>query len=821
MPDQTIISFWHCIDTARQAAATGDLEAAVSKLEELLDKPEFERLETKRQKIAQLIATQYCLRSEKLGVDWKIAPLHPPEAIVFPQPAIIESLEYPKPGTKVELGAIQADEARNGISLVTCAMNRTENLLNALPTWLRNSEISEVVIVDWSSATPVRQELDRSGYDDSRIRVIRVEDEPRWILSYAFNIGFRVARCSQILKADADITLSEDFFVHNRIEEGRFVAGNWRNAQEHQSHINGFFFVHKRDLATIAGFNEFITTYGWDDEDIYERLVAQGIQRQDVAPNTIYHLPHSDDERIDVVISDTVSARDEFSNGTMYHIRRNRFLANVMPYWDARRIMLPVKGLVGTGGDMELRRTGWHPNPVPAHVNEDADYYALAELTSWHLGQRVWELDREKLATLTTQPATEMSRLDVEVLLAGPPGCHPASNGSLVVNLADNAPFGEGDFALALVRLVQLADLSNLALVLRANRALLPSDAPEVALKLPYVPMWHNIGAPTPVDIGELKCGLQRKAGENFQLRLDAETTVELVSMSSAPMLVSKQRRLYIDAQHGLGNRLRAIGSAAAISAATEMELVIIWQPDVHCDCRFEDLFNYDGPVLSETFIQEASEQGCDVYNYMTAEAGAHKDEPIALQEGRSIYARSAFVLNSEHSKWSTENRFIRSLQTVQAIHDLVNSVRNPNDVSAHIRMEGGKKYEHLPYEGAENWTKEDHDAIAEWRKKSHFDHFMTRLDTLIEDGQAENIFIAADLAETYLEFLDRYGDRIAYLPRNAYDRSAEQLRYAMADAILLSRVPLMLGSTWSSFSELAMRLNPERMKIEMSGKDF
>ena len=34
-------------------------------------------------------------------------------------------------------------------------------------------------------------------------------------------------------------------------------------------------------------------------------------------------------------------------------------------------------------------------------------------------------------------------------------------------------------------------------------------------------------------------------------------------------------------------------------------------------------------------------------------------------------------------------------------------------------------------------------------------------------------------------------------------------------------RAPRLLGSTWSSFSELAMRLAPEAPVIEMSGKDF
>ena len=80
---------------------------------------------------------------------------------------------------------------------------------------------------------------------------------------------------------------------------------------------------------------------------------------------------------------------------------------------------------------------------------------------------------------------------------------------------------------------------------------------------------------------------------------------------------------------------------------------------------------------------------------------------------------------------------------------------------------------------------------------------------------------MAADKPETYDAFTETYGDRVAYLPRPVYDRSAEQLRYALADALLLGSAPLLLGSSWSSFSELAMRLSPHKAEIEMSGKDF
>jgi hypothetical protein len=69
--------------------------------------------------------------------------------------------------------------------------------------------------------------------------------------------------------------------------------------------------------------------------------------------------------------------------------------------------------------------------------------------------------------------------------------------------------------------------------------------------------------------------------------------------------------------------------------------------------------------------------------------------------------------------------------------------------------------------------------------------------------------------------FQEQFGDRLAWLKRDRYDRSAEQLQYGLADAMLLGRASRLLGSTWSSFSELAMRLAPRAQLTEMSGTDF
>jgi hypothetical protein len=97
----------------------------------------------------------------------------------------------------------------------------------------------------------------------------------------------------------------------------------------------------------------------------------------------------------------------------------------------------------------------------------------------------------------------------------------------------------------------------------------------------------------------------------------------------------------------------------------------------------------------------------------------------------------------------------------------------------------------------------------------------MTRIDQLIDAGEARTIFLAADLPETYTTLSERYGDRLTVLLRDRFDRSAAQLQYALADLLLLTTANHFLASTWSSFSDLAQRLARPNRRFERSGTDF
>lgn len=281
---------------------------------------------------------------------------------------------------------------------------------------------------------------------------------------------------------------------------------------------------------------------------------------------------------------------------------------------------------------------------------------------------------------------------------------------------------------------------------------------------------------------------------------------------------------LFIDVQHGLGNRLRALASAAVIAARTDRQLVVIWHPDHHCQARMRDLFTYDGLIIEEDVSALMQARCRHSYNYMEIEAGSAFKAPVLAGDNvmqGDVYVRSAYTLKSPLTDPKLENQFMRALRPNSAVLDLIQTVAHPSDVAVHIRMATGPAFDHLSYESPENWPAARHEELRHWRQKSDIARFITRLDQMIKAGEVQSIFAAADLPASYAALIDRYGSRLRYLKRASYDRSAEQLQTAVADMMLLTTAPRALLSSWSSFSDVAQCLSRPDRRQEWSGVDF
>jgi hypothetical protein len=202
-------------------------------------------------------------------------------------------------GVTLKLSDMDDKLTNNGISIVTACMNRVDNLLKVMPSWL-SKDVDEIIIVDWSSDEPILQKLKK--FNDERIKVVRINDESNWVLTHAFNIGLKLAKFSVIYKMDCDIEVRENFFIRNSFKNGEFVRGYWKIAAERngvdQKYINGTFGCRKSDLRNIGYYDERIQTYGWDDSDLYSRLsLDYGLIGKYIDPDSLRHIEQAEIDR--------------------------------------------------------------------------------------------------------------------------------------------------------------------------------------------------------------------------------------------------------------------------------------------------------------------------------------------------------------------------------------------------------------------------------------------------------------------------------------------------------------------------------------------
>ena len=185
------------------------------------------------------------------------------------------------------------------ISIVTGIMDRLRPLRYTLPTYAAAENISEIIIADWSSKTPVIEEINRLrdegmlGLD--KVRVIRVEEESCWNASACFNVACFAAKTEYMIKLDADVLLTHTETASMLPAAGTFFAGNWQSARnQNEISLNGSFSIRTNDLFKINGYDERYPGYGYEDADLYVRLAASGLQRREFERGRIFHLPHLD-----------------------------------------------------------------------------------------------------------------------------------------------------------------------------------------------------------------------------------------------------------------------------------------------------------------------------------------------------------------------------------------------------------------------------------------------------------------------------------------------------------------------------------------------
>jgi hypothetical protein len=177
-----------------------------------------------------------------------------------------------------------------GLSIVTVCMNRREHLLRSAAAVAAWPWHDEHVIVDWSSAEPLRRD-DLPA--DPRLRLLRVEGERRWNPSRAYNFALAQATGAWLIRMDADCWPTEAFDPAALLASASVWVGTGGEGRY------GQFLMARERFAAIGGFNEVMRGWGFEDKDLRARLEIQaGVPLGLLPAAAIGVIEHSDEERM-------------------------------------------------------------------------------------------------------------------------------------------------------------------------------------------------------------------------------------------------------------------------------------------------------------------------------------------------------------------------------------------------------------------------------------------------------------------------------------------------------------------------------------------
>lgn len=185
---------------------------------------------------------------------------------------------------------------RKGVSMVVACQNKHEALRSTIPSWLAVESVDEIVIVDWSSTVPLRfvvEEIDSLRKQHPPLHVVEVRNQSKWEASRAFNVGFRAAHFSQVLKVDCDHKVRVDFVANHAMPQEAFFAGSRHlERASFDENLRGTLFIEKRHFFRCGGYDERMGEYGGEQEDLLMRLEKSKLKRIDIDYNTLLQTWH-------------------------------------------------------------------------------------------------------------------------------------------------------------------------------------------------------------------------------------------------------------------------------------------------------------------------------------------------------------------------------------------------------------------------------------------------------------------------------------------------------------------------------------------------
>lgn len=167
------------------------------------------------------------------------------------------------------------------LDLISPCRNRVNHLLHSLPSWINCPQVKQILITDFSSTPALLPQL--TGFDLTKVTVIRVEDEVLWRQGRAQNIALAYSQSEFVLKLDSDIELIgiQAYLESLASDQGVFYRGFSKLGSS-----SGSCLFRRRQGRRCGGWHDHMSGWGGDDVDFYQRLRRRGLKSAVFAPES-------------------------------------------------------------------------------------------------------------------------------------------------------------------------------------------------------------------------------------------------------------------------------------------------------------------------------------------------------------------------------------------------------------------------------------------------------------------------------------------------------------------------------------------------------
>lgn len=256
-------------------------------------------------------------------------------------------------------------------------------------------------------------------------------------------------------------------------------------------------------------------------------------------------------------------------------------------------------------------------------------------------------------------------------------------------------------------------------------------------------------------------------------------------------------RVIIIEPLEGLCNRMRALDSAIAFSHKIQRPLKVVWRMDTRLNCPLGDLFEYTeafGQVVELAYhgqldrLRRRARIALIQVSKGVYISQKKTDDFIARQRSFEELNRFQTIYISTWEHFYPSNSLLRNFVPISPLLSEINAITEDRGdmIGVHIR-------------------RSDHGPSVE---RSPLRRFVELMEAEILLDPQVRFFLATDSPQDEELLLEHFPDRIISHPKTSLDRgNPRAIQDAVIDLYCLAACRKLIGSYWSSFSDLAWKL--------------